>query len=69
MRNELINFILMLIMVIQVSFGWIVGITRITDNRHHIWDVNIGFFVAFVIAFPFSMQAIGSYYKIFQKID
>eukprot|EP00210_Caulerpa_lentillifera_P009173 g8745.t1 len=59
--HEISHASVLYVICAQLGFAWIVGTTRIIDNRHHIWDVTAGYFVGTVVAAAFSIQAIGAF--------
>lgn len=59
--HELGHGAVMYIVILQIGFAWIVGVSRVIDNRHHIWDVNSGLIVGIVVGTLFGIQTVGVY--------
>jgi len=58
LADEFLHAFVLYLIVLQMAFAWIVGVSRITDNRHHIWDVNCGFLVGIVVGAIFCIHSI-----------
>ena len=58
--HEFTHGTILYLVVIQLGFAYVVGISRIIDNRHHIWDVTCGLFVGVVVASFFAIHAIAA---------
>eukprot|EP01134_Creolimax_fragrantissima_P004752 CFRG4752T1 len=48
--NDFAHALVMFDMILGVSWGLIVGLTRVTDYAHHPWDVVTGWFVGLLFA-------------------
>ncbi|GMH42947.1 hypothetical protein BSKO_10869 [Bryopsis sp. KO-2023] len=59
--HEIGHGAVMYVVILQIGYAWIVGVSRIIDNRHHIWDVNAGLIVGSIVGVLFGLQAIGVY--------
>jgi len=59
--HEVSHAAVLYVVCIQLGFVWVVGTSRMIDNRHHAWDVTAGYFVGTIVAVVFSIQAIGAF--------
>lgn len=59
--HEMCHGAVMYLVLLQLGFAWIVGVSRLLDNRHHVWDVNSGFIVGAIVGGVFGVQAAGLY--------
>lgn len=67
LQHEFVNANVLCLIFLQLGFAWVVGVSRIVDNRHHIWDVISGMFLGTMVAAFFSIHAIAALHTMPKK--
>jgi phosphatidate phosphatase len=49
--NHRTVFLVPLVQLLALTFAIVASLTRVTDHRHHWWDVLIGFFIGVSTAY------------------
>lgn len=64
LASDAMSFIVLIWVLWQISFAWGIGVSRLTDNKHHYSDVVGGAFLGTLVAAIFSMRAIPRHYRV-----